>query len=170
MLEFGAILSIYKIGYTYGASLPQDDLFEILEIPEFEAFARVDGQPLHLGVPKQLVKEADWENWTDDGDEKDTRLIDFEEAIVKPKQLPYPHNAKLDQQFHDNAQDPALQCLLPVIRGLTSFRPSDQSSAAEALAMIAQALSALTSHSDSDSHSDSESSESWAAQRIPQSG
>lgn len=75
------------------ASLPQDDLFEILEIPEFEAFARVDGQPLHLGVPKQLLKEADWENWTDDGDEKDTRLIDFEEAFVqgqKPDSLAQP--------------------------------------------------------------------------------
>ncbi|KAJ8058231.1 hypothetical protein OCU04_012427 [Sclerotinia nivalis] len=236
MLE--AISSIHKVGYTHGdisgsnigftcprlAYLPQDDLFEVLGIPEFEALARVDGQPLHPGVPKQLVKKANWKNWIDE-DEEDIRLIDFGEAFVqgsKPDSLaqpadlrapetiftdrfdhrldlwragitiysslfgsrPFQHwggpdklvrqminfveelpaewqpqwelmqitagqmgeqattttptQSKLDQKFHDNVRDPALQRLLPVIRGLTRFRPSDRISAAEALAMIAQ--------------------------------
>ncbi|PVH68316.1 kinase-like protein [Cadophora sp. DSE1049] len=236
MLE--AISFIHKAGYTHGdisgsnlgftcprlAHLPQEDLFEVLGIPEFEALARVDGQPLQPGVPKQLVKKADWENWIDEDDE-DIRLIDFGEAFVqgsKPDSLaqppdlrapetiftdrfdhrldlwragvtiysslfgsrPFQHwggvdklvlqmtnfvedlpaewqpqwelmqittgqmreqsttttstQSKLDKKFHENIRDPALQRLLPVIRGLVRFRPSDRISAAEALDMVAQ--------------------------------
>ncbi|KAH8782036.1 kinase-like domain-containing protein [Hyaloscypha sp. PMI_1271] len=234
MLE--AVSFIHEVGYAHGdisgsnlvftcprlAFLPQNDLFEILGVSEFEALARVDGQALEPGVPKQLVKKAGWVNWIDEDDE-DIRLIDFGEAFVqrsKPNRLaqppdlwapetiftdhfyhrldlwragitiysflfgsrPFQHwggldklvpqminfveelpaewqpqwelmqitaaqmgkrrtttaptQPKLDQRFHDNIRDPALQPLLPVIRGLTRFRPSDRISAAEALDML----------------------------------
>jgi len=74
------------------AFLPQNDLFEILGVSEFEALARVDGQALEPGVPKQLVKKAGWVNWIDEDDE-DIRLIDFGEAFVqrsKPNRLAQP--------------------------------------------------------------------------------
>ncbi|KAK0101452.1 hypothetical protein ONS95_006625 [Cadophora gregata] len=94
MLE--AISFIHEVGYTHGdisgsnlvftcprlARLPQEDLFEVLGTPDFEALARIDGQPLQAGVPKQLVKKADWVNWIDE-DEEDIRLIDFGEAFVQ---------------------------------------------------------------------------------------
>ena len=83
-----------NLGFTCPrlAHLPQEDPFEVLGIPEFEALARVDGQQLQPGVPKQLVKKADWENWIDEDDE-DIRLIDFGEAFVqglKPDSLAQP--------------------------------------------------------------------------------
>jgi serine/threonine-protein kinase SRPK3 len=63
-----------------------------MRLPEFEALARVDGQALEPGVPKQLVKKAEWVNWIDEDDE-DIRLIDFGEAFVqgsKPNRLAQP--------------------------------------------------------------------------------
>jgi serine/threonine-protein kinase SRPK3 len=74
------------------AFLPQDDLFEVPGVPEFEALARVDGQALEPGVPKQLVEKAEWDNWIDEDDE-DIKLIDFGEAFVqrsKPNRLAQP--------------------------------------------------------------------------------
>ncbi|KAH6689921.1 kinase-like domain-containing protein [Leptodontidium sp. MPI-SDFR-AT-0119] len=232
-----AISSIHAVGYAHGdisgsnlaftcprlAHLPQHDIFEVIGLPESENLVRIDGQPLGPGVPKQLVRKADWDNWIDEDDE-DIRLIDFGEAFVQgskpgilaqPADLrapetiftdrfdyrldlwragitiysslfgsrPFQHwgdvdtlvlqminfveelpaewqpqwelmrktaggmwenlatngkltESKLEQKFHDRIHEPTLQPLLPVIRGLTRFRPSDRISAAEALEMI----------------------------------
>ncbi|KAL5316744.1 hypothetical protein ACEPPN_015795 [Leptodophora sp. 'Broadleaf-Isolate-01'] len=236
MLE--AISFMHKVGYAHGdisgsnlgftcprlAHLPESELFDILGTPETEVLARVDGQPLQPGLPKQLVKKAFWDNWIDEDDE-DIRLIDFGEAFTqgsRPDRLaqppdirapetiftdhfdyrldlwragitiysiifgsrPFQHwggtdkvvhqminfveelpaewqpqwelmqledekakkrvatmkptQLRLNQQFHDDIRDPALERLLPVIRGLARFKPSDRISAAEALDMITQ--------------------------------
>ncbi|KAF7629404.1 hypothetical protein AFLA_013121 [Aspergillus flavus NRRL3357] len=38
----------------------ENELFEVLGTPEIELLARVDGAPLHNGLPTQLVKAAEW--------------------------------------------------------------------------------------------------------------
>lgn len=81
------------------AFLPQNDLFEILGVPEFEALARVDVQVLEPGVLKQLVKKAGWVNWIEEDDE-DIRLIDFGEAFVqgsKPDRLAQPPDLRASE-------------------------------------------------------------------------
>ncbi|KAG4436787.1 hypothetical protein IFR05_007721 [Cadophora sp. M221] len=73
-----------NLGFTCPslAHLPENELFDILGTPVTEVLARVDGQPLEPGVPKQLVKKAFWDNWIDEDDE-DIRLIDFGEAFTQ---------------------------------------------------------------------------------------
>ena len=58
------------------------ELFDILGGPESEELARLDGKPIEDGLPKQLVKTAGWDNWTDE-DEEDIRIIDFGEAFLQ---------------------------------------------------------------------------------------
>ncbi len=58
------------------------DVFDVLGGPESEELARLDGKPLEDSLPKQLVKIAGWDNWTDQ-DEEDLRIIDFGEAFLQ---------------------------------------------------------------------------------------
>lgn len=60
----------------------KEDLFNVLGGPESEELARLDGKPLEDSLPKQLVKVAGWDNWTDE-DEEDLRIIDFGETFLQ---------------------------------------------------------------------------------------
>ena len=74
----------------------KEDLFDILGGPEQEELARLDGKPLNNSLPKQLVKTAGWDNWTDE-DEEDLRVIDFGEACLQgtePRMLAQPDNLR----------------------------------------------------------------------------
>jgi hypothetical protein len=44
--------------------------------------------------------------------------------------------SKLEQKFHDRVHDPSLKVLLPVIKGLMKFLPSDRMEASEALQLL----------------------------------
>ena len=44
--------------------------------------------------------------------------------------------AKLERDFRENVHEPELKALLPVIKGLTMFLPSDRMSALQALDQI----------------------------------
>jgi serine/threonine-protein kinase SRPK3 len=43
---------------------------------------------------------------------------------------------KLDERFRTKVQEPSLSILLPIIKGLTKFLPSDHISASEALRLL----------------------------------
>ena len=70
----------------------EEQLFEFLGFLEIEVLARLDGTPLENGLPKQLVKAAEWVQWIDEDDE-DIRLLDFGESFLQgeePKKLAQP--------------------------------------------------------------------------------
>jgi serine/threonine-protein kinase SRPK3 len=47
-----------------------------------------------------------------------------------------PSRPRLEQSFDEHVHEPELKCLLPVIKGLTRFLPSDRISAWQALGLI----------------------------------
>ena len=70
----------------------KEDIFDVLGGPETEELIRLDGKPLKNSLPKQLVKTAGWDNWTDE-DEENLRVIDFGEAFLQgtePRMLAQP--------------------------------------------------------------------------------
>ena len=64
------------------SSATKEDLFELLGTPISAEMARLDGKPLGEGLPKQLVKTTEWNNWTDE-DVEDLRIIDLGESFVQ---------------------------------------------------------------------------------------
>lgn len=60
----------------------ENDLFEVLGTPEWEELVRLDGEPLAKGLPKHLVKAAEWDDWVDE-DEEDLRIIDLGESFLQ---------------------------------------------------------------------------------------
>lgn len=61
---------------------PKEELLDILGRPEPEELSRLDGQPLDVSLPKQLVETASWVDWADE-DEEDLRIINFGEAFLQ---------------------------------------------------------------------------------------
>lgn len=59
----------------------KEEVLDVLGRPEPEELARLDGQPLDVSLPKQLVETASWD-WADE-DEEDLRIIDFGEAFLQ---------------------------------------------------------------------------------------
>ena len=83
------------------AHMSTKDILEVLGEPEFEPLIRKDGQPLAPGLPKQLVKKAEWETWIDE-DEEGVRLIDFGETFPqdnKPDKLAQPSNLRAPEKI-----------------------------------------------------------------------
>ncbi|PWY94241.1 kinase-like protein [Aspergillus sclerotioniger CBS 115572] len=192
----------------------KEEIFEVLGTPEIDRLSRTDGQPLEKGVPRHLVKVANWMEWIDEDDE-DIRILDLGEKPIKlaqpgPLRVPetiftecfdykvdlwragcmlymfifktYPFHywgkmsacsaqmigfieklpiewqpvwqhmrsdskfamqvdetcnaSKLDEIFYTNVSDPALAPLLPVIKGLLRFMPSDRMEASKALDLL----------------------------------
>ncbi|KAL4897599.1 kinase-like domain-containing protein [Aspergillus ambiguus] len=77
----------------------EEQLFGLLGFPEIEALARLDGTPLENGLPKQLVKAAEWVEWIDEDDE-DIRLLDFGESFLQgeePKSLARPGTLRVPE-------------------------------------------------------------------------
>ena len=86
-----------NLAFTSGRlpHLSEIELLEILGLPESEDLIRLDGEPLGEGIPKQLVKSAEWVGWPDEDDEDDDdiRVIDLGEAFFQdavPKRLAQP--------------------------------------------------------------------------------
>ncbi|RAK92428.1 kinase-like protein [Aspergillus costaricaensis CBS 115574] len=85
----------------------KDELFEVLGLPEVEDLVRLDGQPLGNGLPKHIVKVADWENWVDE-DEEDIRILDFGEAFLQgnePKVLAQPGQLRVPELIFTDCFD-----------------------------------------------------------------
>lgn len=64
---------------------PEEELFDVIGLPEIEPLARIDGTPLENGLPTQLVKAAEWVDWIDEDDE-DIRLLDIGESFLQGKE------------------------------------------------------------------------------------
>ncbi|OJJ85770.1 uncharacterized protein ASPGLDRAFT_65712 [Aspergillus glaucus CBS 516.65] len=85
----------------------EEQLFEFLGYPEIEALARLDDTPLENGLPKQLVKAAEWVEWIDEDDE-DIRLLDFRESFLQgeePKRLAQPGTLRVPETIFTNSFD-----------------------------------------------------------------
>lgn len=79
-------------------NLDQDQIFDILGRPEIHELKRIDGKPLHRGLPKQIVKATTWDRWTPD--DEDIRIIDFGEAFKQgeePKVLRQPGSLQVPE-------------------------------------------------------------------------
>ncbi|KAI9651543.1 MAG: hypothetical protein M1829_002693 [Trizodia sp. TS-e1964] len=90
-----AIAHIHGAGYAHGdisgsnllftcpklAQLAPAALLAVIGPPEHEELARLDGHALAPGLPRQLVKSADWVDWADE-DEEGVRLIDFGQTFT----------------------------------------------------------------------------------------
>lgn len=67
----------------------EEQLFKILRCPEIKPLARINGTPLDIRLPTQLVKAADWVDKIDKDDEE-IRLLDVRESFLQgeePKKL-----------------------------------------------------------------------------------
>ena len=86
---------------------PEEQLFEVLGSPEIEALVRLDGMPLENGLPRQLVKAAEWVDWIDEDDE-DIRLLDFGESFIQgeePEKLAQPGTLRVPETIFTNSFD-----------------------------------------------------------------
>ncbi|KAJ5204190.1 uncharacterized protein N7498_005069 [Penicillium cinerascens] len=70
---------------THLSTQTEEQLFDVLGYPEIEPLTRNDGAPLGNGLPTQLVKAAEWDDWIDEDDE-DIRLLDFGESFFQGKE------------------------------------------------------------------------------------
>ena len=71
---------------------------------------RRDGEPLDKGVPGQLVKATDWNNWIDEDDE-DLRIFDLGEAFLKgeePEKLAQPSHLRAPETIFMDSCDSRL--------------------------------------------------------------
>jgi serine/threonine-protein kinase SRPK3 len=74
------------------STLRLDSLYGVLGNPESEELVRLDGKALDMGLPRYLVKAAEWDDWIDEDDE-DLRILDLGEAFhqgAEPKHLAQP--------------------------------------------------------------------------------
>lgn len=62
--------------------LSEEELFEHIGAPETEELVPINGEPLHPGVPRHLVRATEWDLWMEE-DEEDIRLIDWGEAFAQ---------------------------------------------------------------------------------------
>ncbi|BAE65843.1 unnamed protein product [Aspergillus oryzae RIB40] len=86
-----ALKFIHSAGMSHG----------VLGTPEIELLARVDGAPLHNGLPTQLVKAAEWVEWVDEDDEE-IRLLDVGESFLQgeePNVLAQPGTLRVPETF-----------------------------------------------------------------------
>jgi serine/threonine-protein kinase SRPK3 len=70
----------------------ETEIVEIVGSPITEPLTRLDGVALGRGVPQQLVKSAQYDDWIDEDDE-DLRIIDLGEVFFMgsaPQKLPQP--------------------------------------------------------------------------------
>lgn len=85
----------------------EEELFEVLGYPDIEPLSRLDGTPLETGLPKQLVKAAEWVEWIDEDDE-DIRLLDFGESFLQgeePEQLSQPGTLRVPEMIFTRVFD-----------------------------------------------------------------
>ncbi|OOO08217.1 Calcium-binding EF-hand-containing protein [Aspergillus oryzae] len=96
-----APFQLYFYDCTNLSHASENELFEVLGTPEIELLARVDGAPLHNGLPTQLVKAAEWVEWVDEDDEE-IRLLDVGESFLQgeePNVLAQPGTLRVPETF-----------------------------------------------------------------------
>jgi serine/threonine-protein kinase SRPK3 len=79
--------------------LSEEELFEVLGLPESRELVRLDDEPLGEGIPNQLIKSVKWVCWPDEDDE-DIRIIDLGEAFVQdavPERLAQPRDLQVPE-------------------------------------------------------------------------
>jgi serine/threonine-protein kinase SRPK3 len=90
--------------------LSEEELFEVLGLPESEELVRLDGESLGESVPNQLVKSVEWVGWPDEDDEddEDIRIIDLGEAFVQdavPERLAQPGGLQVPETIFTSKFD-----------------------------------------------------------------
>ena len=92
--------------------MSEEDLLNIVGLPETEYLTRIDGEPLEYGVPKQIVGTAQWPGWYEDEDrldEGDLRILEFgasfpranpPEKLFEPSSLQVPESIFTDSVDH----------------------------------------------------------------------
>lgn len=88
----------------------EEELFQILGIPESEELIRLDGASLGKGIPNQLVKSVEWVGWPDEDDEddEDIRVIDLGEASPQdalPERLAQPRGLQAPEPIFTDRFD-----------------------------------------------------------------
>lgn len=82
------------------------DLFQVLGVPESEQLTRLDGLQLSDGLPKTLVKAAEWVDWVDgDGD---IRIFDFDKSFFQgeePVKLTQPSPLRAPETIFEKSFD-----------------------------------------------------------------
>ncbi|CAG8000513.1 unnamed protein product [Penicillium olsonii] len=97
----GVYISARNIAFTCKSISrgTEDELFEILGFPEHEPLSRIDGAPLEVGLPKHLVKAAEWDEWIEE-EEEDIRILDFGESFFQgqePEKLAQPGSHRVPE-------------------------------------------------------------------------
>ncbi|KAL5354256.1 hypothetical protein ACLOAV_000344 [Pseudogymnoascus australis] len=85
----------------------EESLLEIIGSPEIEPLARIDGEPLRQGLPSQLVKAAEWNEWIDE-EEENIRLLDFGQTFTQgaePKRISQPRDLKAPETIFTDRFD-----------------------------------------------------------------
>lgn len=85
----------------------EEQLFDVLGFPEVEPLTRTDGTPIGNGLPTQLVKAVEWDDWIDEDDE-DIRLFDFGESFFQgqePKKLAQPGSLRVPETIFTDSFD-----------------------------------------------------------------
>lgn len=83
------------------------DLFQVLGAPESEELTRLDGDQLSDGLPKTLVKAAEWADWVGK-DEEDIRIFDFGQSFPKgeePVKLAQPSPLRAPETIFEKSFD-----------------------------------------------------------------
>ena len=98
LMRYYADISGANIAFTASklARLSKDALFNIVGRPEWTNLSPIDGTLLCQSFPRQIVRKAGWDDWTDE-DEEDIRLIDWGQAFRfgrRPAHLAQPRELK----------------------------------------------------------------------------
>jgi hypothetical protein len=109
--SFNAVVDISGRNIAFSCSnlsnAAEEDLFEVIGLPETEELVRLDGKPLDKGLPKHMVKAAEWDEWVDE-DEEDLRVLDLGEGFLQehqPKTLSQPGQLQAPETIFGNSFD-----------------------------------------------------------------
>ncbi|KAI9039308.1 uncharacterized protein KD926_009750 [Aspergillus affinis] len=87
--------------------MSEEQLFEVLGLPEIEPLDRIDGTPLETELPTQLAKAAEWTEWIDEDDE-DIRLLNLSESFLQgeePTRLAQPGILRVPETIFTDSFD-----------------------------------------------------------------
>ncbi|OBT63363.1 hypothetical protein VE03_07236 [Pseudogymnoascus sp. 23342-1-I1] len=99
-----------NIAFTSGSlsrCASEESLFKIIGSPKIEPLARIDGAPLRPGLPKELVKAVEWDNWIDE-DEENIRLLGFSQTFTQgaePERIDQPSDLKAPETIFTDRFD-----------------------------------------------------------------
>ncbi|KAL9097103.1 MAG: hypothetical protein Q9165_000529, partial [Trypethelium subeluteriae] len=119
--SFDYRVDLWRVGYTIYTLLFASRPFQSLGEIDFVVLQMIK-------FVEELPKE--WEpKWT---------LIKAESRHRRALDQPriFERGSKLEQNFHDRIHEPSLKKLLPIVKGLMRFRPSERIEASEAISLL----------------------------------